>query len=245
MSETHKGILDREYANEAAKHFQESLALISDLLDYGTFLVPRAFVSSPRDLKATCLIFVQLRQFLVHLDGTTILAAAGNCSTATLQLRSLLETAHTLEWVLAADTDAKVNHLYVANLRRRRQTNALAISGSPEALRRADDAKRLTLLPPGQLKEIVDEVHRTDALLAQSPFNAIDAKFQQFYASHGYDQPWYEVYGKPSTPKVSIRKISEEIGRLEESTATFTARFLASPTVAICGRALYRVNRRP
>src|SRR5450756_2361191 len=72
MSETHKGILDREYANEAAKHFQESLALISDLLDYGTFLVPRAFVSSPRDLKATCLIFVQLRQFLVHLDGTTI-----------------------------------------------------------------------------------------------------------------------------------------------------------------------------
>src|SRR5271165_5299240 len=101
MAESHKAVLDREYAVETAKHFKDSLDLLNDLLDYGTNLIPRAFVSSPRDLKAICIIFVQLRQFLVHLDGVVTLATAGNCATATLQLRSLLETAHTLEWLLA------------------------------------------------------------------------------------------------------------------------------------------------
>jgi len=208
--ESHKAVLDREFAIEAAKHFKDALGLLNELIDYGTSLVPRAFVSSPRDLKAICVIFVQLRQFIVHLDGVAILGAAGNCSTANLQLRSLLETSHALEWLLTSDTDAKVNHLYVANLRRRRQWNSILIAGTPEAKRHAATVSRLSL-SADQLKEVVDGVRRIDDLLSKAPFDTINANFEPHYSKRGFDAPWYVVYGVPS-----IRKVADEIGRLNE-----------------------------
>ncbi|HXP45791.1 MAG TPA: DUF5677 domain-containing protein, partial [Terriglobales bacterium] len=208
--ESHKSVLDRGFAVEAAKHFKDALGLLNELIDYGTSLIPRAFVSSPRDLKAICVIFVQLRQFIVHLDGVAILGAAGNCSTANLQLRSLLETSHALEWLLTSDTDSKVNHLYVANLRRRRQWDSILIAGTPEATRHADAARRISL-SADQAKEIADEVRRLDDLLSRAPFDAVNARFEPHYSRRGYDAPWYVVYGAPS-----IRKVAEEIGRLNE-----------------------------
>lgn len=210
MSESYEAVLDRKSAINTAKHFKDALELLNELIDYGTCLVPRAFVSSPRDLKAVCVIFVQLRQFIVHLDGAAILAAAGNCSTANLQLRSLLETSHALEWLLASDTEAKVHHLYVANLRGRRHWNSIAITGTPESTRHAD-AARLLSLGPDQLKEISDDIQQIDSLLTKPPFAAINDKFQPHYAKRGYDAPWYEVYGVPS-----IRKVADEIGRRKE-----------------------------
>ena len=71
--ESHKAVLDREFAIEGANPFKDALELLNELIDYGTNLVPRAFLSSPRDVKAICVIFVQLRQFIVHLDGVAIL----------------------------------------------------------------------------------------------------------------------------------------------------------------------------
>jgi hypothetical protein len=68
MSVSDKAVLDREYATQTAAHFGDALHLINELVDYGTSLVPLAFINSPRDLKAICIIFVQLRQFLVHLE---------------------------------------------------------------------------------------------------------------------------------------------------------------------------------
>ncbi len=54
---------------------------------------------------------------------------------------------------LASDTDNRVNHLYVANLRRRCQWNRITVPGTPEATRHADAASRLALTPEQQ-KEI-------------------------------------------------------------------------------------------
>ena len=79
--------------------------------------LPRAYASSERDLKAICLILVQLRQFVSQLDGMALLLAQGACATSNLQLRGVLEIAHTLEWTLQSDTLSKIHHLYVANLR--------------------------------------------------------------------------------------------------------------------------------
>jgi hypothetical protein len=221
MGKSHKAVLDRENAVEAAKHFKDSLDLLNDLLDYGTYLVPRAFVSSPRDLKAICIIFFQFRQFLVHLDGVATLATAGNCATATLQLRSLLETAHTLEWLLTSDTSAKINHLCVANLRKRRRANSMLVPGSPEAARDPGAAGRTTLTPD-QLREITDEITKIDTRLASPPFNTINAKFESTYAKRGYDSPWYEVYARPAKHKLSLRTISDEINRAEEYTHIYS-----------------------
>jgi len=214
MSDSHKGILDREYSIEMVRHFKDDVELLNEVLDYGSHLLPKAYASSPRDIKAICIIPVQLRQVLVHLDGVAILASAGNCFSAGLQIRSLLEIAHTMEWLLAADTEAKIHHLYIANLRKRRQWQSIAIAGTPEAMRHADAASRIPLTPE-QLKKLTDEIQRINEILAMPEFSAIDAKFQSNYASRNFDKPWYEVYGPPSD-KISIRKIADTIGKLKE-----------------------------
>jgi len=214
MSDSNKGILDREYSVDIVRHFKDDIDLLNEVLDYGSHLLPKAYASSPRDIKALCIIPMQLRQVLVHLDGIAVLASAGNCFSAGLQVRSLLEIAHTMEWLLAADTEAKVHHLYVANLRKRRQWQSIAISGTPEATRHADAASRIPLTPE-QLKEFNYEIQRINEILAMPAFSGIDAKFQSHYAKRNFDKPWYEIYGSPSD-KMSIRKIADAIGRLKE-----------------------------
>ena len=194
-------------------------------------------MSSPRDLKAICIVFVQLRQFLVHLDGVATLATAGNCATATLQLRSLLETAHTLEWLLVSDTNAKINYLYVANLRQRRQWNSTLVPGTPEAARHTGAAGRVTFTPD-QLKEITDEITRIDTILASPPFDIINAKFESTYAKRGYDLPWNEVYATPATRNFLFGKsVMRSAG--VKSIPISTVHSPVSATEATCGRVLW------
>ena len=216
MNDTHKGVLDRELSVESARQFKEKLDLLNELVDYGTFLLPRAFGSSPRDVKAVCVIFVQLRQFLVHLDAVSLLAAAGNCSSGTLQLRSLLEAAHTMEWLLKSDSETKVSYLYVANLRERKRWQSIAVPGSAEATKHVAMAGRLPF-DGDQITAIAEEISRIDSLLNQPPLATINARFEQFYVKHGYDQPWYKAYGVQS-----IRKIGGDIGRLNEYTYIYS-----------------------
>lgn len=201
MNNSNKGILDRENALEAVKPFRNSVDLLNDLLDYGICLLPRAFEKRWKDMKAICVIRVQLRQFLAHLDGAAALIATGNCFTSTLQLRSLLEIAVTLEWLLTSNTDSKVQYLYVANLRQRRRWNNLGIADSPEA---------------AEPCELTRENRIIDAFLAKPPFAEIDASFQQGKGRREHDLPWYEVYGLQSKPKTTIRKICEELGLIRD-----------------------------
>lgn len=215
MDDSYKPLLNREYAANMVLHFSDSTTLLNEVLDYGSFLLPRAYGSSPRDTKALCLIFVELRQFLAHLDGVAALASAGNCNSCTLQLRSLLEVALTMEWILKSDTEAKVNHLWVSNIRRRKHWQSIAIPGTPENVRRAADAARIPLTP-AQLAEIQNDVRQLDGVLAQPEFSAINARFESGYASRGFDKPWYEVYGSAAGARVTIRKIAEDVGKLAE-----------------------------
>jgi len=219
MSEPYKAVLDREYAVQTAQqHFKDAVDLLNELVDYGTNLIPRAFVSSPRDIKAICVIFVQLRQFLEHLDGVAILIAAGNCASANLQLRSLLETSHTMEWLLGNDTEAKVNHLYVANLRQRRHWQSKVIPDTPEATLHAAVAGPILSVASEDLKEITDEVQRIDTILGKAPFDAINARFVPHYSRRGFDEPWYKVYGA-----ASIRGIADELGKLNEYVCLYSS----------------------
>jgi hypothetical protein len=214
MSGAYKPILDREYAEKMTPHFNDSITLVDDVLDYGSHLLPRIYSSSPRDVKATCLIFVQFRQFLSHLDAVAVLSNVGNCISPILQLRSLLEIDLAMDWILKADTEAKINHLWVSNIRRRKQWQSIPIQGTPEASRRADVASRIPLTN-AQLDGIRNEIVQLDGILAQPEFVAINAKFETDYAARGFDRPWYEVYD-PAKPKTSIRKIAEDVGRLRE-----------------------------
>jgi len=215
IDQAYKPILDREGAIEMAGNFSDLIELVYEVVDYGTNLIPRAYTSSDRDLKAICLIFVQLRQFITHLDGISLLLTQTACATSNLQLRSLLEIAHTLEWILISDTLSKIHHLYVANLRRRRNWNRIAIPGTPEAIRYAGPRLNLS---SHQQKEISDEILEIDKLLAQPQFTHIDAKLEHHYAKRRFEKPWYEAYGARS-----IRQVSNDIGKLPEYEAIYSS----------------------
>jgi len=214
--DAHKHLLDRDGTIAMASQFQDAIDLVKQLVNEGTRLAVRAFASSNRDLKAICLLFVQLRQFLTHLDGITILLADGSCGTADLQLRSLLETTHLIEWTLATDTEAKVQHLYVANLRRRRQWDNSMISGTREFIKHSAVTTGLKIAPK-DLKEVTDEAARISSILSKPPYDTINVKFEPHYTQREFDQPWYKAYGA-----VSIRAIAEELGRLKEYTYIYS-----------------------
>ena len=214
LDDAHKHLLDRDGAIAMAANFQDAIDLVNELINYGTNLVVRAFASSNRDLKAISVLFVQLRQFLMHLDGVSVLLATGNCGTADLQLRSLLEGAHLIEWTLAKDTEAKIQHLYVANLRRRREWDNSVISGTPEFTKHFDVTGGLKIAPE-DLKEVTAESAQIDTLLSKPPFDTVNAKFAANYSQKGFDEPWYKVYGA-----ASIRSIADELARRKEYTRT-------------------------
>jgi hypothetical protein len=213
MTNSFLPILDREYGTKNAVKFKAKHELLKEVLDYGTMLVPRAFDSGPKDIKAICLLFVQLRQFLVHLDAVGILSAQGASASLELQLRSMLELLFTIEWILKADTQEKVDHLYVANLRSRRRWQAIGITGSPEANDNAKTAARLKAeLPPEAEAEFKREVASIDSALATPPYDSINAKFEPFYKKNKRDSEWYKVYVKGTT----IRSIAHDVNRAGE-----------------------------
>ena len=210
IDEAYKPIVDREGATEMSNNFADVIDLVYELVDYGSNLIPRAFASSERDLKAICVILVQLRQFVSHLDGMALLLGEGACATSSLQLRAILEIAHTFEWTLQSDTLSKIHHLYVANLRRRRNWNRLAIPSTVEAIRYAAKAPKLTLSLEQQ-KEVRNELRKIDSLLADPQFARINGKFEGHYLEHHFDKPWHEIYGARS-----IRQVSKDINKLAE-----------------------------
>jgi Family of unknown function (DUF5677) len=212
----YKGLLERDAAAEMAAHFKDAHDLLNELVDYGTNLVVRAFGSSKRDLIAICVLFVQLRQFLMHLDGITILLREGNAGTADLQLRSLLESGHLIEWTLKKNTEAKVQHLYVANLRRRQEWDNSVIKGTPEFTKHYDVTGGLKI-EPTDLKEVTEETKRIDTILSKAPWDVINAKFEPHYNQRQFDEPWYKVYGAGS-----IRAVADELGRLKEYTYIYS-----------------------
>jgi len=212
----YKGLLERDAAAGMAAHFKDAHDLLTELVDYGTNLVVRAFGSSKRDLIAICVLFVQLRQFLMHLDGITILLREGGAGTADLQLRSLLETGHLIEWTLKGNTESKVQHLYVANLRRRREWDNSVIKGTPEFTKHYDLTAGLKI-EAEDLKEVTEEAKRIDTILSKAPWDVINVKFEPNYQQRQFDEPWYKVYGAGS-----IRGVAEQLGRLKEYTYIYS-----------------------
>jgi hypothetical protein len=133
-----------------------------------------------------------------------------------LQLRSLLEGAHLIEWTLAKDTEAKIQYLYVANLRRRREWDKSVISGTPEFAKHFDVTAGLKIAPE-DLKEVTAESAQIDALRGKPPFDAINARFAPSYTQRGFDEPWFKVYGA-----ASIRSIADELRHLKEYTYVYS-----------------------
>ena len=206
-----KSMLDRKGTSDfVEKHLKELLTALESLVDYGTNLIARSFVSSPRQFKDSYILFVHLQQFVAHLDSVAELMRKGSCLSANLQLRSILENFLILKWIFDANTDNKIEHIFVANLRRRRAWQAIALPGTPEAIRHSIAAARLKTTPSA-ISSVAKEIAQIDKLLAETPKVAINAEFEKFNKKRGFDPQWYTLCGARS-----IRHIATSLGRKQD-----------------------------
>lgn len=210
MNDAHHVVLDRAEALKTARQFKGAIDLLNSMVDYGTNLIVRAFHSSPRDIKATCTIFVMLRQHVVHLDGLSLLLANGACGTAGLQLRSILENTLLLDWMLNSDSERKAEFLFVSNIRRIKHTHLSVLSGTTESQRRPENLKYAKLTSE-QEQGLRRDIQQADAMLSKPPLDAVNQRFEPFYRKNHRDQEWYKAFGVSS-----IRKVFEAVGRLDE-----------------------------
>src|SRR5690242_21813528 len=94
-------LLNRVEAREhIAEYFADIPAVLADLVDYGTHLIPRCLASSKHELADLVALAILLKQAVGMLDGAQILFQEGAVQPSTLQLRALFEVSVYLDWLL-------------------------------------------------------------------------------------------------------------------------------------------------
>ncbi|HEY5998850.1 MAG TPA: DUF5677 domain-containing protein [bacterium] len=213
----YKALIDRDKTLvEFNTHFQQLGVMLRDMVNYGTQLIPRCFVSSGRKLPDAIAIGVLLRQIIAMLDGFEVQLSSGSLYSSSLQARSIFETSLLAEWLLSSDTEKKAHYYYVANLRRDRIWALRTVDGTPErdyfltvmkgfGLNRNLDSEEAR----SEGRRALDEVND---ILSLPEFKSIDAEFEKQRRPPKFIEPfWYKAYGVPS-----IRSIAEGVGKLHE-----------------------------
>jgi hypothetical protein len=215
----HTGLLNREEAIRLADEIYKSqLDVLADMVNYGSNLIPRAYVSSAQGDTEAVVIGVLLKQIVAMLDATEVLLRHGIAYAALLQARAAFEASLCIDWILGSDSQNRARHYLVANLRQERQWAKRCVLGTPE---HGNYKARFQTLAPNQnlsspdietdAKKHLAEVNR---LLEQKEFKSIDAAFEQCRIASrrkNYEPDWYTPLGK-----TSIRQIAQEVARVPE-----------------------------
>ncbi len=193
----YQSILDRErVVNDVQTHLRPWVALIEDLTNYGTNLIPRCFVSSERSMKDTVVLMILLRQCVAMLDGIEVLLSQGAPHSAQLPLRALFEASVYIEWILGADSERKARYYYVHNLRRKRR---LARALQPLTSERQDvrDAlQELNIVVPGERIAAAEELEKAvTKILSQPRFLEVEQDFETRRNGKKFDRSWYVPLG--------------------------------------------------
>lgn len=205
-----KYILNRDEAVKAINdHFQDTVTLVRDIVDYGTNLIPRCFKQSSRRLEDIVILAVLLKHVVSMLDGIDVLISQGCIYAAHLQVRSLFEAFLSLEWILKDDTEKRAKQYYVWNLRLRRKWVLRFVSSSNE---HEDFARKVEkyrdILSNGIEKH--SEVARQqadaiDELLGKEPYAEINQGLESLKGDRKFDVPWYTPCGPNSVADMATR----------------------------------------
>jgi hypothetical protein len=202
---------------QVQENFSGILGVLRDVVNYGSNLIPRCFVSSQRRLEDTIILGVLLRQAVAMFDAIEILISNASVYPCHLQMRALFEASLYLEWILNADTEKGAKYYYVANVRQERVWVQRTQSGSPENLAYEKIMEPFGDVVPDAIKRLggkeQEHLQKIDRILSQSSFVSIDKDIDAYRAKNKlpYDPPWYAPLG----PR-SVRKIATDVKRLHE-----------------------------
>ena len=209
-------LLHRElHAHDAKQHFARQLALVHDVVNYGTNLIPSCFVSSKRDLGDIIVITVLFKQVVMMLDAFEVLISEACTEASVLQSRALSEASLYMEWMLISDKEKKALYYYVANVRKERQWARRGVLDDPEqktfyknlgdfAEAMEPTRHKLADVAPERLREI-------DEFLAKEPYAQVNADLEKARRGRQYEATWHAPLGE-----ASVRGIAKSLGRLHE-----------------------------
>lgn len=194
-------ILNRaEARSHVAQHFTSRLAVLKSITDYGTHLIPRCWVSSPRTIREMVVLPVLLKQIVGMIDAASVQLAEGCVEPSMLQLRSAFEASIYLDWILVSRPRSRARAYYVWNTRRTLRWNLRALNGTREKKAFSKDLAGLTihatLHTPEKQEELRAEVDRITAHLAQPENAAWNKRFDERRGKRLHDVEWYQVLFK-------------------------------------------------
>ncbi|MBW2647486.1 MAG: hypothetical protein JRE23_15180 [Deltaproteobacteria bacterium] len=129
----YQALIDRDTSvAQLNENFSEILEVLRDVVNYGSNLVPRCFVSSKRTLEDAIVLGVLVRQAIAMFDAIEILLSNAAVYPCHLQTRAIFEVSLYLEWVLQKDTEKRAKYFYVANVRQERVWAMRTQTGSSE-----------------------------------------------------------------------------------------------------------------
>lgn len=219
----HPTLLDRDAAAKAiAEGYGPQLDMLTDMVNYASNLIPRAYEGSERKLRDVIVCFVLLKQFASMLDAVEVLLRAGAVHAAFVPARAAFEASLYVEWMLVSDGEKKAAYYFVGNVRAERLWGMRVVQGTPESAQFLEEMRQLgdDILSKYSSLDAEGRMHviEADAILKQPSFTSVNDQFEAWMSAHSragrpplHEPDWYKVLGKPS-----IRSIAKELQRLPE-----------------------------
>ena len=192
--EPHKILLDRDlYSVLIREYFSDSLSLLEEMVNYGSNLVPRCFVSSEKKISDVVIVLNFLKQGVSLLDSIHILAAKGSTIPCFISLRSLFEISVYLDWIFQKDTEKRGSLYFVWNIRKKLYWTLSVKKGTPE-----HEAHKMHMSDSStgaELKGVDEKLIDAEIALLRSKLSAPECKLinQEFEKlKNGLkDREWY------------------------------------------------------
>ena len=214
----YKELIDREgNIKDVHEHFSNQINLLRDLVNYGSNLIPRVFVSSNRKISDTIIIGVLLKQIITMADGVEILISNAAVHSAFILARAAYESSIYIEWILKSDTEKKTKYYYVSSIRNELIWLLRSIEGTEENEKFKMVKDQFDLRIFKDFKNIEDEaknrVSQINNYLMKEDLKEINDHFEKLKNQNRQrrEPNWY----KPLNVN-SIRQISKEVNRLVE-----------------------------
>lgn len=206
-------ILDRPEATAHVQaHFRDVVAVLADIVDYGTHLIPRCWQLSSKRLTDVVLLPVLTKQAVGFLDAGQVLLASGCVNTAALQLRALFEVSVYIAWIVRRETDRRARAYYVANLRRRLDWAKRGRPGTAEFRWFARDYRAIQIRNPlkDHQSEVVEEIANVERRLAKADFRQMNRAFARRRGNRSHDPDWYAVLF-PKKKRPSLYTLARQV----------------------------------
>jgi hypothetical protein len=212
-----KKLLDREkHKADVQQHFLSQLNTLTDMVNYGAWLIPRAYDSSEKKLEDVIVISVLLKQVVSMIDAAEVLVSNGAIYPAFLQGRAAFEASLYIDWILKGEADRKARYYYVSNLRYERLWALRILEGTAEQHEFTADTQDLAsyvnFKSPETQQMANKQLLEIDRILNQENFKPINSEFEAFKKKGKREMYWYQ----PLLGRSSLRWVAKDVGRGSE-----------------------------